>query len=90
MAEVIIMPKLGFDPIWFAMMIIVNLQLSFITPPFAYAIFFCKDCTKPEMGIETIDIIKGIIPYLFIIAFVLVLCCFFPQILTWLPEVAIG
>lgn len=85
-----IIPKLGFDPIWFAMMIIVNLQLSFITPPFAYAIFFCKDCTKPEMGIETIDIIKGIIPYLFIIAFVLVLCCFFPQILTWLPEVAIG
>ena len=84
-----IVPQLGFDPVWFAMMIIVNLQLSFITPPFAYAIFFLKDVTRPEWGIETMDIIKGIIPYIFIIAFTLVLCCIFPQILTWLPSVAV-
>ena len=85
-----LVPKLGFDPIWFAMMIIVNLQLSFITPPFAYAIFFCKDCCKPEYGIETKDIISGIIPYLFLIALCLALCCVFPGILTYLPSIANG
>ncbi|RGY97176.1 TRAP transporter large permease subunit [Clostridium sp. AM58-1XD] len=82
--------KLGFDEIWFAMMIITNLQLSFITPPFAYSIFFLKDVTRPEWGISTGDIIRGIVPYIFIIAFTLVLCCIFPQILTWLPSIAVG
>lgn len=82
--------QLGFDEIWFAMMIIVNLQLSFITPPFAYSIFFLKDVTRPEWGISTADIIQGIIPYIFIIALTLVLCCIFPQILTWLPSIAVG
>lgn len=37
-----IIPKLGFDPLWFAMMIIVNLQMLFLTPPFAYSMFFLK------------------------------------------------
>ncbi|MEY8336852.1 TRAP transporter large permease subunit [Lachnospiraceae bacterium 62-35] len=82
--------KLGFDEIWFAMMIITNLQLSFITPPFAYAIFFLKDVTRPEWNISTGDIIRGIIPYIFIIAFTLILCCIFPQILTWLPSIVVG
>lgn len=82
--------RLGFDEIWFAMMIIVNLQLSFITPPFAYAIFFLKDTTRPEWGITTGDIIRGIIPYVFIIMICLILCCIFPPILTWLPSVAVG
>jgi len=81
-----IIPKLGFDPLWFAMMIIVNLQMSFLTPPFAYAIFFLKGTAAPELGIETSDIIQGVIPFIALIAIGLVLMIIFPQIILWLPS----
>ncbi|HHY83902.1 MAG TPA: TRAP transporter large permease subunit [Clostridiales bacterium] len=78
--------KLGFDPIWFAMMICVNLQMSFLTPPFAYAIFFVKGSAPPELGIETTDIIRGVIPFIILIMVALLLCAIFPQIILWLPN----
>ena len=80
-----IIPKLGFDPLWFAMMVIVNLQMSFLTPPFAYAMFFLKGAAKPELGISTNDIIRGMIPYVFIVMLVLLLMIAYPQIALWLP-----
>lgn len=76
---------LGFDPLWFAMMIIVNLQMSFLTPPFAYAIFYLKGLAKPEWGIETGHIIRGVIPFVMLILVGLGLCIAFPQIILWLP-----
>lgn len=78
--------KLGFDAIWFAMMVIINLQLSFITPPFAYAIFYCKGVLDPKWNISTNDIILGIIPYVFLIIIALFLCILFPNIIMWLPN----
>lgn len=81
--------ELGFDTLWFAMMIIVNLQMSFITPPFAYAIFFLKGTADPQYQIEDKHIIKGVIPFVCIIVFTLVLSCFVPGLLTWLPSALI-
>ena len=81
-----IVPQLGFDPLWFAMMIIVNLQMSFLTPPFAYAIFFLKGAAAPKLGINTGDIIRGVIPFVILIAIGLVLMIAFPQIILWLPS----
>ncbi len=81
-----IIPLLGFDPLWFAMMIIVNLQMSFLTPPFAYAMFFLKGAADPELGIETKDIIRGMLPFVGIVAIGLILLIIFPQIVTWLPS----
>jgi len=80
-----IIPKLGFNPIWFAMMVIVNLQMSFMTPPLAYGIFFLKGCVSTEFGLTTNEIIKGVIPYIIIVGIALVLLVFFPQIILWLP-----
>lgn len=80
---------LGFDPLWFAMMVIVNLQMSFITPPFATSLFFYKGTVRPEWNISTIDIYKGIIPFVGLVSLALVLCTIFPQIITWLPSVMI-
>jgi TRAP-type mannitol/chloroaromatic compound transport system permease large subunit len=77
---------LGFDPIWFAMMICVNLQMSFLTPPMAPAIFYLKAVAKPELGIATGHIIRGVFPYVGIILFALVLCLIFPDIIMWLPD----
>jgi len=78
--------ELGFNALWFAMMIIVNLQMSFLSPPLAYAIFYLKGVTTPQQGIETQHIIKGVIPYMVLIWLGLALCVIFPEIITWLPE----
>ncbi len=75
----------GFDPLWFAMMICVNLQMSFMTPPFAYALFYVRGAAPPELGLTTGHIITGMIPYVGIIVLALALCIAFPQIILWLP-----
>jgi len=79
-------PVLGFDPLWFAMMIVVNLQMSFMTPPFAYAIFFTRAAAPPELGVTTDDIIRGVLPFVGLIVLALGLCVAFPQIILWLPS----
>ncbi len=77
--------ELGFDPLWFAMMIIVNLQTSFMTPPFAYAIFYLRGAADPALGVTTAHIIRGVIPYVILILVALALLVIFPQIILWLP-----
>jgi len=78
-------PQLGFDPLWFGMMICVNLQMSFMTPPFAVAIFVCRGTAAPELGVTISDIIRGVVPFVAMIVVGLVLCTIFPQIILWLP-----
>lgn len=77
---------LGFDPLWFGIMICINLQMSFLTPPFAYSIFFVRASAPPELGVATIDIIRGVIPFVIIVVVALGLCIAFPQIILWLPH----
>jgi len=78
--------ELGFDPLWFAMMVCVNLQTSFMTPPFAYAIFYLRGAADPSLGVTTAHIIRGVIPFVILILVALVLLVIFPQIILWLPE----
>jgi len=79
---------LGFDPLWFALLVCVNLQMSFLTPPFAYAIFFVKGASPPE--VTTLDIYRGVIPFVALQALGLFLCVLFPPIILWLPHVTLG
>lgn len=81
-----IIPQLGFDVVWFAIMICVNLQTAFMTPPMAQAIFVCRGTVPKELGVETSDIIRGVFPFVGIIVIGLILCIIFPQIILWLPE----
>jgi tripartite ATP-independent transporter DctM subunit len=76
--------SLGFDPVWFALLIMVNLQISFLTPPFAYSIFYLRGITPP--GIKTTDIYRGVIPFVGLQIVGLALCILFPQIITYLPN----
>ncbi len=85
-----ILKKLGFDPLWAAMMICINLQMAFQTPPMAMSIFVCRGTAPPELGVNMHDIIKGVIPFIIIIMICLILCVLFPQIITWLPAKMIG
>jgi tripartite ATP-independent transporter DctM subunit len=79
---------LQFDPLWFAILVCVNLQMSFLTPPFAYAIFFVKGASPPE--IETKDIYWGVIPFVLLQIIGLTICIIFPEIILWLPRVTLG
>jgi len=85
-----IAPMLGFDPIWFGMMICVNLQMSFLTPPYAFAIFVLQAVAPKELGITSADVIRGVVPYVFLIMVGLALCIAFPEIILWLPAKMIG
>jgi len=80
--------KLGFDPLWFGLLICVNLQMSFLTPPFAYSIFFLKGVAPPE--VSTQDIYRGVIPFVILQMIGLIICILFPQVILWLPTVTLG
>ena len=77
----------GVDPVWLAMLITVNLQSSFLTPPFGWALFYLKGVAPPEVSIK--DIYKGVMPFIAMQGVCLALVFFYPQIALWLPK-AIG
>lgn len=79
---------LDFNPLWFAMMICINLQTSFLTPPFGYSLFYFKGVAPPEYTMG--DVYRGILPFVMIQVFALATMIFFPQIITYLPDVFFG
>ncbi len=84
-----IVPALGFDPVWFAIMVCVNLQMGFMSPPFATGIFIFRGTTDPKYGVTMAHIIKGVIPFIILIMVGLGACVAFPQIILWLPSMMI-
>ena len=82
--------QLGFDPLWAGLMVCINLQMAFQTPPMAMGIFVLKGAADPALGVTMGDIVRGVIPFILIIVFTLVLLTVFPGIITWLPETMIG
>jgi len=74
---------LGMDLVWIGILIAVNLQTSFLTPPFGFSLFFLKGVAPPE--IKTSDIYKGAIPYVVLQMAVLLIIAIFPEISLWLP-----
>lgn len=74
--------------LWFAILYSVNLQTSFLTPPFGYALFYIKGVCPPHISTKTIYL--GIIPFVAIQLFGLILTILFPQIALWLPERLLG
>jgi len=76
---------MGFDPIWLGIMIAVNLQTSFLTPPFGFALFYLRGVAPAS--IKTTTIYRGVIPFIIIQLFLLVLLILFPALVTWLPGI---
>ena len=76
--------SMGYDPVWLAIMFAINLQTSFLTPPFGFALFYLRGVAPKE--IKTSDIYSGVIPYIFIQIFTLFILFKFPEIVTWLPN----
>lgn len=80
--------SMGLDPIWLGILIAINLQTSFLTPPFGFAIFYLKSVIPSD--IETFDIYKGVIPFIFIQLITIILIIIVPEITTWLPQKIFG
>ncbi|HEY9081256.1 TRAP transporter large permease [Magnetovibrio sp.] len=76
------------DPLFFGMLVALNLQTSFLTPPMAMAAYYLKGVAPAD--VELMDIFKGIMPYLAIVIFSMVLLYNFPGIALWLPEYLFG
>jgi len=70
--------------IWFAILVAVNLQTSFLTPPFGYALFYLKGIAPPALTME--DIYRGIVPFVCLQLIALALTIFFPELVLWLPR----
>ncbi len=77
--------KFGLDPIWLGIMIAVNLQTSFLTPPLGYALFYLRSVAPPE--VTTMHIYRGVIPFVTMQLLMLVVLALFPSMATWLPKV---
>ncbi|MDH3955035.1 MAG: TRAP transporter large permease subunit, partial [Gammaproteobacteria bacterium] len=74
---------MGLDPVWLGVMIAINLQTSFLTPPFGFALFYLRGVAPPS--VTTQQIYRGVIPFVAIQLGALLLLALFPELVTWLP-----
>jgi len=75
---------MGLDPVWLGIMIAINLQTSFLTPPFGFALFYLRGVAPASVA--TAQIYRGVIPFVAIQLFLLVVLAVWPEIVTWLPD----
>jgi tripartite ATP-independent transporter DctM subunit len=80
--------KLGFDPLWFGVLFVINMEMAFLTPPFGFNLFYMKAVVPP--GVTMGDIYKSIIPFVALQVLGLIICMIFPEIVTWLPNLMLG
>lgn len=78
----------GVDPVWLGVLIAMNLQTSFLTPPVGATLFYLRGVAPPE--VSTVDIYRGVIPFVLIQLLALLVLWFFPALATWLPGVLYG
>ena len=75
---------MGVDPVWLGIMIAINLQTSFLTPPFGFSLFYLRGVTPEE--VPTSAIYRGVAPFIVIQLLMLALLAAWPQVATWLPD----
>ena len=83
-----ILLAMGLDPVWLGIMIAINLQTSFLTPPFGFALFYLRGVAPPE--VTTSAIYRGVLPFIVIQLIMLGMLAWWPQLATWLPGVVYG
>ncbi|MFO7784395.1 MAG: TRAP transporter large permease [Thermodesulfobacteriota bacterium] len=83
-----IIVELGYDPVWFGVLFMTQVQMDYLTPPFGFTLFYMKGVAPPEVSMG--DIYRSIIPFVCIQLAVVMAILFFPQIVLWLPDVVFG
>lgn len=80
--------SLGYDPIWFGVLMIINILIAVQTPPYGFALFYLKGIAPPDVGMG--EIYKSVTPFILINLLVLITCMIFPDIILWLPNKVMG
>jgi len=83
-----IIKALGFDPVWFGVLYLVNMQMAYLTPPFGYCLFLMKGVCPPDITMG--DIYRSVWPFVSIQGLAVIMLMIFPQIATWLPYLLFG
>lgn len=83
-----IVTDLGFDPLWFGILFVINMEMAYVTPPFGFNLFIMKGIVPSS--IDMTDIYRSIIPFVLLQAVCLVLVMIFPQLATWLPGLMVS
>ena len=83
-----IINELGFHPVWFGVLYIINMQMAYMTPPFGYCLMLIKGVVPPDITMG--DIYRSVIPFVIIQGIALALIMIFPQLVLWLPRVMLG
>lgn len=83
-----VIKSLGFDPLWFGVLFIVNLEMAYLTPPFGYNLFYLKSVTPRDVTMG--DIYTSVWPFVLMQALTLVACMLFPDLILWLPGKMVG
>lgn len=79
---------LGYDPIWFGVLMIINIMIAVQTPPYGFALFYLKGIAPPDVGMG--EIYRSVTPFIALNLAVLILCMLFPEIVLWLPNTVMG
>jgi len=79
-----IIAELGFDPVWFGILYVMNVEMAFLTPPYGICLFYMKSVVPKE--VTMLDIYRSIVPFVALQALGLILVMIFPQIAMWLPN----
>ncbi|MCE2425996.1 MAG: TRAP transporter large permease subunit, partial [Pseudomonadales bacterium] len=80
-----ILLAMGLDPVWLGVLIAVNLQTSFLTPPFGFALFYLRGVAPPNVA--TLDIYRGVVPFIVLQVLMMFILVALPELATWLPDV---
>jgi TRAP-type mannitol/chloroaromatic compound transport system permease large subunit len=83
-----IVTELGYSPLWYGALLIVNLEMSYLTPPFGYNLFYMKAVAPKHISMK--EIYKSTPPFIALQALGLLLCAIFPGLVTWLPALVFG
>jgi TRAP-type mannitol/chloroaromatic compound transport system permease large subunit len=75
---------MGIDPVWLGILIAINLQTSFLTPPFGFALFYLRGVAPAE--VKTRQIYQGVLPFIFIQLLAMLMIAYWPVLATWLPS----
>lgn len=76
--------KLGYDPVWYGVLIMTQTQMDYLTPPFGFTLFYMKGVAPAEVSMG--DIYRSIAPFILIQLFVIILLLLFPELVLWLPD----
>ena len=83
-----IIVQLGYDPVWFGVLFMTQVQMDYLTPPFGFTLFYMKGVAPPEVSMG--DIYRSIVPFVCIQFAVVLMILFFPNLVLWLPDVVFG